>query len=1260
MASDRIQKVEVSDFKGINRSKAGDDMPPNVAQVLKDMRITPDGTLERRQEYDSLYDDRPSQFEHTTQDTASNERLVSDIVPSHVVERSHRRKNTLIGNGGAGALAGEYAFVCYAEKHVTAKQWELELHRGKRSGSDMGSWTNQLVVGGGGDPAYIDATSVQDTNGETDLCWIEASMQFNAAKTIIHFAVTVHDEKASTTKVKHITVTDLYTSDFNGDITIAITDVDGDGWIENSTDITRDVDIELDGDDVQYIFFGKNDTDLKVRTTSSDDFTTVNNYAASLTEDIHGFSLLRDLSDGDNTAMYLTFSLTTAGNVASLRYQKFLGLATSGGVTTVVASGLYIGGGAFSKATGHTYGACCAIDSDGDKNYIYKTAVGTLVHISDSLAASTVSSSLSQIGVLVEAGDFEAGVSYTIVSTGDTDFTAIGAADNNPGTIFIATAEGAGTGTASVNSGGASAITGWDLTVKTAATTNERLITVFLTDSGNTDEIYKNCRTNASGFFGNELLEETGSETFLMFFNTYRTTEVNTAKRFSYLIGAGAGANIEVKYLHSDKGMFDADFDGSVTDAGSWEVQVEALSEPLVNDADGAMSQILILQCSDDKLYKRGNYQWDLLEGQRLVDNSDWDSKAETVFGSNAHIWANHGTVRFGAGNGATNQAMWYDYVDRYFFENETAADDGLQLNYRNHLTRLSRLDPPSHSTMTLTPSAANTSPTLIQNGYETFKGKFEGLDEQDYRLINFLVAFSFEYDGFQESQLLKQTQNSVFILGGRGNLTDLLKLELVATGWNYTSANRLNPRITALNVYMGNPQEILFGQGLDAAGWEEAKEMAQYFKVKRIQISGRKPTGEDAFSNDPLKGTETWTDVGNGIWGLTTYVDYNMWQSALDAVLPVNARNNLGNGLPIYVSTGSGTEVYTKESFVPEGYKYGIAIGNRTYLANMRINGTTRTNRLMVSAFAGSGAVTPDHLSDFGLDVVDLDYDIQGLSRIGDDILVVVGTHGIEAFNVSSGLPRKIEDVVDVGTDVPDSIANIVVGGIGNILRGVLFKDQQDHVRLFDGFSSKVISDPVRDDFITNSIPGIINVTLSISSAQYLYIPSQRIAIFAYGTKIFVLDFRNDSSPSWLYWEFNNSVSAMTMGVDGEMFFTDGNEIFVFPQTGSVDTPNCQWVGGSTRLPEDTRGVLKKVHVDYLSTGAVLQPGAFIDSDATVSNTSSSMAISSTKTRARKSFSWGKRVAREVALELHGTTSTTGLEIHRIVQEIQIEKKKP
>ena len=46
------------------------------------------------------------------------------------------------------------------------------------------------------------------------------------------------------------------------------------------------------------------------------------------------------------------------------------------------------------------------------------------------------------------AGGFATGVEYEIITTGTTDFTLIGAADSNPGTVFTATGAGSGTGTA--------------------------------------------------------------------------------------------------------------------------------------------------------------------------------------------------------------------------------------------------------------------------------------------------------------------------------------------------------------------------------------------------------------------------------------------------------------------------------------------------------------------------------------------------------------------------------------------------------------------------------------------------------------------------------------------------------------------------------------------------------------------------------------------------------------------------------------------
>ena len=49
---------------------------------------------------------------------------------------------------------------------------------------------------------------------------------------------------------------------------------------------------------------------------------------------------------------------------------------------------------------------------------------------------------------IVKAGSFITSSEYTIINPGDTDFTLIGAANSNPGTVFTATGAGAGSGIA--------------------------------------------------------------------------------------------------------------------------------------------------------------------------------------------------------------------------------------------------------------------------------------------------------------------------------------------------------------------------------------------------------------------------------------------------------------------------------------------------------------------------------------------------------------------------------------------------------------------------------------------------------------------------------------------------------------------------------------------------------------------------------------------------------------------------------------------
>lgn len=61
---------------------------------------------------------------------------------------------------------------------------------------------------------------------------------------------------------------------------------------------------------------------------------------------------------------------------------------------------------------------------------------------------TTTAPATGHTGALITAGSFVIGISYEIDTPGTTDFTAIGAANSNAGTIFTATGIGIGTGTA--------------------------------------------------------------------------------------------------------------------------------------------------------------------------------------------------------------------------------------------------------------------------------------------------------------------------------------------------------------------------------------------------------------------------------------------------------------------------------------------------------------------------------------------------------------------------------------------------------------------------------------------------------------------------------------------------------------------------------------------------------------------------------------------------------------------------------------------
>jgi hypothetical protein len=130
------------------------------------------------------------------------------------------------------------------------------------------------------------------------------------------------------------------------------------------------------------------------------------------------------------------------------------------------ADATYLSNGDVVWFTGTTFGGVNTLDTSNNiQQYYVVGLVGTTFGISLTLggpavalsnASGTMTVNTSYFSVTANkdiAGSFLTGSTYTILSVGTTDFTAIGAASNTVGISFVATGAGEGTGTAGIVEG---------------------------------------------------------------------------------------------------------------------------------------------------------------------------------------------------------------------------------------------------------------------------------------------------------------------------------------------------------------------------------------------------------------------------------------------------------------------------------------------------------------------------------------------------------------------------------------------------------------------------------------------------------------------------------------------------------------------------------------------------------------------------------------------------------------------------------------
>ena len=113
-------------------------------------------------------------------------------------------------------------------------------------------------------------------------------------------------------------------------------------------------------------------------------------------------------------------------------------------VATPVSS---IAGDGYALFGGNDYASTARVTYTGTTDLTYYEYEGTITSGSPDITVNNMRKGTATFTV----GSLVTGTSYIIVATGTTDFTAIGSADNNPGTVFTATGAGTGTGTVREN-----------------------------------------------------------------------------------------------------------------------------------------------------------------------------------------------------------------------------------------------------------------------------------------------------------------------------------------------------------------------------------------------------------------------------------------------------------------------------------------------------------------------------------------------------------------------------------------------------------------------------------------------------------------------------------------------------------------------------------------------------------------------------------------------------------------------------------------
>jgi hypothetical protein len=1228
--------VHIKRFGGEEHSGSSPDKKTTSADVMKDRIINPRGRLQKRPGYGALVSGSTAKaLGHLS--PLTDRFIVDNIVNTgggtDYVEcyNSHGRKCSVVGVSGSNT----YEFQGVITVNDSDGSIILRIYRGLRANGEV-TWSGSIsdtlgtVSGATLDFGIAVNSASQD--------WVDYSMVLSG--TSIYVAITLrNDTGAGTTYDSTVYVAkidNIFTGTFNNANVGAWSKVDSADLVSKDDAnefVPFGIDIAVDGEGKLHVvipYYDNTGSKYIIKYSQSNIAKDTWGSEVELTSagDIHAPSIVVTPGGDGTENIYISWAEDAGTDLV-----KFRTFTADSSPSAGLGSPISL---ATSPILDGNYSWCraiLAIDTGGDLHFLYRTAAQNLYH-------SRYSGGTEDAKIVVSDAENFRKLSNTAYDVNT---------NNLPASQYHC----------------------WDMVVK------NNFARVYLVDDEDTTVMSEVTRGNGNNW--NPVREVESLATYHGFLNCRRVYEAYKPMSLMYIHTLGAVRDF--KYVRD--GISRDDPAVPLIEAmHEWEMPRPKIwvGGALV---DVAPIQTIILQCSDNlyRIYNADNIDVPVVNYSEFRGLEWWERLDKTIenggFGDDmtrpdpterARFTDIKGIVRSGIGRSVQLAGIWYDAISRYFFTNDE------ENVFINHEVDVQPLQPPLENNVKdddgftfinndntlgdIFGATPNTTKTLNYRPFALYQGAQQGriideaieenvtlFEEFNYHFYvkMFWGAVSFIYDNKEESQLYvvggdktSPLFNEDGVLDGlndarlfpsnvmwggivlaegedndRVEIHPHLAFQLQMRHWNSGNADRTNPRITGIRIWLG-----------EYTTRSQKIEDTLFYPVKEVVISK-----DSEFKDELYNGESVWT------WNDPQYeiimpIDLADWLAGVESG-EYREINDHGMMQFKYDEEDGGL----LESPFPEAYVVSEVVGDQHIIGNVRIDGKDHPDWIMFPAIRSEAGFF-NKMNDVYPHALPMGFTVQGIVSLDERTIGVFGAGG-EIAKVDV-LERAILDRVGGrrGLPYPESVTRI-----DNTTLSLM----DDKIWNWDGVHEPAsISDPIENDSDQegSTYQGLANTTKT--EVWTFDLPAHHWTLFIFpdqgnsGTFMFVFD---QERKAWYRWHFADEFVCGCAGLDGELFFSDGTDIFQFPSGTDDNGVEIEpvWMPSSTQLPEGFVAVINRLRIKYKltgTTGAEMRVATIRDRGDLVA-VNNDFDIRSLIPRVNQRYPYGTKVTDEIGLKV-------------------------